>query len=56
MAATRDPVQALLTEDSELGALLHDVCATGYPCRVVVADESELAIVEQRRPCSHIEP
>ena len=56
LAATRDPVQALLTEDSELGALLHDVCATGYPCRVVVADDSELAVVEERRPCAHIEP
>ena len=53
---TRDPVQALLTDESELGALLHDVCATGYPCRVVVADQSELKIVEERRPCAHIEP
>ena len=33
-----------------------DVCATGYPCRVVVADRSELEIVEERRPCAHIEP
>ena len=55
LAATRDPVQALLGDDSELGALLHDVCATGYPCRVVVADQSELKIIEERRPCAHIE-